>query len=363
MARKKQKSQNSQRRRGAPEWPKPQPPDRLIVPKDEETFIVQPNQEGMRLDQFLCVRIPYRSRNQLQKMIKERAVTNQDGKALGRAYRVRALEELTVPLPPPPDEAYTIDQIPLNILYEDDLLIVLNKQPNIVCHPSGGHLYDTLINALHLRYRDLEDEEKDIIPKLAHRIDRETSGILVAVKSKRHERGSPLVFEKTDIRKEYFAVAEGVIAEDAFEVDAPMCKKPGIDPNMAPMVIHPDGQTARTAFRVIERFRDFTLVRCRLYTGRQHQIRVHLQHVGHPIICDKIYGKREELWLNDVREWRADLRNRMILDRQALHSCLLSFPHPATQEQVTFEAPLTEDMAGALEQLRQGAADRRDGNG
>lgn len=328
------------------------PPDQLIVPQEAITWTVLPNQEGMRLDRFVQVKLRHNSRNRVQQLIAAREVTA-NGKPVGRAYRVKVLEEIRLPLPPPPDAAFRIDEIELNIIYEDELLIVLNKQPNIVVHPSGSHLYDTLINALHLRFRNLEDAENDIVPKLAHRIDKETSGVLVAVKTGRHERGSPLVFENTNIIKEYLAIAEGNLREDDFEVNQPLCKEPGGDLNMSLMVVHPDGQAARTGFRVIERFGAFTLVRCRLYTGRQHQIRVHLQSIGHPIVCDKLYGLREVLHLSDLRPLPQDEPDTLLLGRQALHSCRLTFTHPNTGEDLTIQAPLPEDMERTLRTLRE----------
>ena len=353
MARSDSKGKPSDtRRRSRPDWAKPQPPDKLILPQSEEVFIVHPNQDGMRLDNFLKMRIKYRSRNQIQQIIRERGVTI-EGKPADRASKVRSEQRVHMALPPPPPEAFEIDKIPLEILYEDDLLVVLNKQPNIVVHPSGGHMFDTVINALHLRYRDLEDESKDVIPKLAHRIDRETSGVLVAVKTGRHERGSPLVFENTDIVKEYFAIAEGVIEKDAFDVDYSICKDPALNPNLAPMIVHPDGLEARTGVTVLERFREFTYVRCRLYTGRQHQIRCHLKAVGHPIICDTIYGVREELRLSGIRPTREGEEDALLIDRQALHSCRLTFPHPETGDELTIRAPLPADMQRTLDALRE----------
>jgi len=338
-------------RRGRREWPRPRPPDKLIVPQEAETFIVHPNQAGMRLDQFLRVKMRYRSRARIQQMIRERAITA-DGKRVDQAYRLKAFEEVRIPLPPPPEEASRIDRIPLDVIYEDESLIVVNKQPNIVVHPSGRHLYDTLINALHLRYRNLEDPEKDIVPKLAHRVDRETSGVLVAVKTRRHERGAPLAFENLDVVKEYLALAEGVVADDAFEIDRPLCKEPGKNPNLALMIVHPEGQQARTGVTVVERFRGFTLLRCRLFTGRQHQIRVHLRSIGHPVVCDKLYGLRKALRLSDLRPLRDGEEDRLLLDRQALHSWRISFTDPGTDEPVAFEAPLPADMSRTLEVLR-----------
>jgi len=331
--------------------PKRQPPDKLIIPQEAETYIVQPGQAGMRLDQFLRAMLRHCSRSRVQQIIAAREVTA-DGKRVGRAYRVKAFEEVRLPLPPPPESAYRIGEIPLDIIYEDDLLIVVNKQPNIVVHPSGSHLFDTLINALHLRYRKLDDPENDVIPKLAHRIDRETSGVLVAVKTARHERGSPLVFENTSVLKEYLAIAEGVVPDGEFEVNRPLCKEPGKNPNLALMIVHPEGRPARTAFQVVERFAKFTLLRCRLFTGRQHQIRVHLQSVGHPVLCDKLYGLREELRLSDIRPLAPGEADLSLLNRHALHSWSVTIPHPHTGKPLIFEAPIPPDMERTLEAFR-----------
>jgi 23S rRNA pseudouridine1911/1915/1917 synthase len=327
-------------------------PDKLIVPQSFATFVVAPDEVGSRLDQFLKKRLKWRSREKIQQLIVEREVTS-SGARLDRAYKVKVGEEIRLPLPPPPEDANRIQEIPLEILYEDEILIVLNKAPNIVVHPAGRHKYDTLINALHLRYRNLEDAKSDIIPRLAHRIDRETSGVLVGYKMRRHDRRAPLVFEHQDVSKEYLALAEGVMADDEGVIDLPLAREPHENPGLALVVVTPGGSNARTGFRVVERFKEFTLVRCRLFTGRMHQIRAHLKALGHPIVCDKLHGVRRELWLSDIRPIGAKEENRLLLDRQALHSARIEFDHPATGERLRIEAPLPEDMRTTLEQLRK----------
>ncbi|MDK1032230.1 MAG: RluA family pseudouridine synthase [Planctomycetia bacterium] len=343
------------------------------MPPEAETFIVHRAQAGMRLDQFLKDKLKWRSRTKVQELIETREITA-NGVRVDRSYRVKPGEEIRIPLAPPPEEAFRIAEIPLGILYEEDLLGVMNKQPHIVVHPTGPHRYDTLINALHLRYRNLDDPKKDIIPKLAHRIDRETSGVLVVCKTGRHERGVPLVFERSDVRKEYLALAEGVVESDSGMIDLPLGREPGKDSNtlsrsargattpigtlrakQAEFVLRfvtPDGAPARTGYEVAERFNSFTLVRARLFTGRQHQIRVHLQALGHPVVCDKFYGIREEFHLSDARQLRPDEDDVLLLDRQALHSWRVTFPHPTTGKQITVEAPLPDDMRRTLELLR-----------
>ena len=257
-------------------------PDRLITPQAAEEHFVYPDQAGLRLDQFLKVKLRWRSRTKVQELIELREVTS-SGTRLDCSYRVKSGEMVRVPLPPAPaDACERMAEIPLEILYEDDQLLVLNKQPNIVVHPAGKHHYDTLINALHLRYRNLEDHRKDVVPKLAHRIDKDTSGVLVVCKTGRNDRSVPLIFEQSDITKEYLAIAEGVIEQEEGLIDLRLGREEHENANLAQMMVREDGQEARTGFKVVERFAAFTLVRCRLYTGRMHQIRVHLQALGHP---------------------------------------------------------------------------------
>ena len=328
------------------------PPDRLILPQEAETFEVHPSDAGMRLDRFLKGKLKWRSRAKVQELIREREITA-DGVRLDRAYRVKTGDEIRIPVPPPPEDAFRIlSEISLDILYEDEVLVVLNKQPNIVVHPVGPHRYNTLINALHLRYRDLDDEERDVVPKLAHRIDRETSGVLVVSKSGRHDRGAPIVFENTEVRKEYLALAEGALASNTGTIDLPIGPEPGVDVRVVKRVITPDGASARTDYTVEERFEAFTLVRLRLHTGRQHQIRVHLQALGHAVVCDKSYGVRKVLRLSDVRSLSVGEEDMILLERQALHSYRVAFPHPVTGEELTVEAPLPEDMRRAREVMR-----------
>lgn len=341
--------------RGKPKHPPKKLPDKLIVPQSAETFYVYPDQSGMRLDQFLKFRLKWRSRTKVQELIEQREVTSH-GVRLDCSYRTKVGETICLPLPPPPEDAFRIHEIPLEILHEDDLLIILNKPPDLVVHPAGKHKYDTLINALHLRYRNLEDPKKDILPKLAHRIDRETSGVLIAYKMRRHDRKAPLVFERTDVRKEYVAIAEGVLPEDSGVIDLPLSREAETAPNMMGLMrVLPGGQTAKTGFEVLERFAGFTFVRCRLYTGRMHQIRVHLKAIGHPILCDKLYGTRRELRLSDLRPLKKGEEDILLLDRQALHAQRIRFTHPSTGQNMAFEADVPADMRRALEHLRHGS--------
>lgn len=333
--------------------PPGKPPDRLIVPQAAEEYFVYPDQAGLRLDQFLKLKLRWRSRSKVQELIEQREVTSA-GVRLDRAYKVKSGETVRVPLPPAPADARErMAEIQLDILYEDDRLVVLNKQPNVVVHPAGKHHYDTLINALHLRYRNLEDHRKDVIPKLAHRIDKDTSGVLVVCKTAPGDRSVPVIFEHGGVTKEYLAIAEGVIEKEEGMIDLPLGREEHENANLALMMVREDGQEARTGFKVVERFDEFTLVRCRLYTGRMHQIRVHLKAIGHPVLCDKVYGQRAKFHLSDARPLKAGEEDVLLLDRQALHAARITFKHPGTKQPLTIEAPLPEDMERTLEALRR----------
>jgi 23S rRNA pseudouridine1911/1915/1917 synthase len=327
------------------------PPDKLIVPQEAEIFHVYSDQAGMRLDQFLKMRLHWRSRTKAQELIETREITA-GGVRLDCSYRVKLGEQVRLPLPPPPEAAYRIAEIPLEILYEDDLLIILNKPPNLVVHPAGKHRYDTLINALHLRYRNLLDPKQDIVPRLAHRIDRETSGVLIAYKMRRLDRGSPLVFERAKVVKEYLAIAEGVVEQDSALIDLPIGRQPNTPPDQAQVTVYAGGQPSRTGYQVIERFRHFTLLRCRLFTGRMHQIRVHLQAIGHPVVCDKKYGLRAELRRSDLGPLAPGEEDLTLLSRQALHAHQIRFNHPANGRAMDIIAPLPPDLQRLLEALR-----------
>ena len=338
--------------KGPPEWPKRRPPDNLILPQEVRTFVAHPGDSGTRLDRFLKMKLKWRSRTKVQELIRNKEITIA-GARVDSAYRLKLGDEVRIPLPPPPEDAFRIAEIPLDILYEDDLLVVLNKQPNIIVQPVGPHRYNTIINALHLKYRNLEDDKKDIHPKLAHRIDRETSGVLVAYKSGRYDRSAPIAFENMDMTKEYLALAEGRIEEGSGTIDLPVGAEPGTHRYSSKRVVTAHGAHALTEYQVVERFDAFTLLRLRIHTGRQHQIRVHLQSQGHPVVCDKRYGLREELRLSDIRPLGTGEEDSCLLDRQALHSCLITFPHPTTNKPLTVEAPLPEDMLRTLSALRE----------
>ncbi len=323
-------------------------PIHLIEPQREVELVVDAPGEGMRLDAFLAVRLKWRSRASVQRMLEERRVTV-NGERHRRTYRVKAGDSITIPLPEPPPEAFEIGEIPLDIIFEDEYLVVLNKQPGVVVHPTGKYRYDTLINALHLRYRRPDQPEKDVIPKLAHRLDRETSGVLIVCKTDAARRQLTRDFNVGRVRKKYVAIVEGEPKENEFTIDLPLGRDDE-SKDSSRQRVQEDGAAALTRFAVVETFGNHSFVHAFPETGRQHQIRVHLSAAGHPILCDKLYGKRRRLAEGDLKNEPG--RGECILDRQALHCAEMGVNHPITGEEISFEAPLPADMSRVLSALR-----------
>lgn len=323
----------------------------MIQPETEWRVVVDLDSEGTRLDKFLALKLPWRSRASVRKLLEERQITIA-GMPRRRSYRVKEGEEIIIPLPPPPPEADPdrLMEIPLHILHEDDSLIALNKQPGIVVHPVGRKRFNTLINALHMRYRRLDDPEKDVVPRLAHRLDRETSGVMVVAKTESARRALYFEFERKKARKEYLAIVEGHFPENIREIDLAIGQDVENEIRMKQAVRKFDGLHAITRIEIVERLGGFTLLRLKPLTGRQHQLRVHCAAVGHPIVCDSLYGIRAKLMESDVLD---DAGDGMLLERQALHAHRITLRHPASGELVTYEAPLFEDMERTLEAMRK----------
>ena len=298
--------------------------------------------DGRRLDKFVHHRSHWRSRTTVQQIIKSGSV-RVNGEPAGASTRLRKGDLVVVKLNLPKVD---LSEIRLDIIYEDDLLTALNKQAGMLVHPAGKRLFGTLINALHAHYHD----EPDVTPMLCHRLDEFTSGALLVAKDANTKRYIQREFEAGRVRKEYLAIVEGDMAEDGGRIDATVGTFRGNAPDYRTRMQAdvPWGQEALTEYRVEERFGDFTLVRCMLHTGRTHQIRVHLNHIGHPVLCDSVYTGRERLTRSDLGLGG----DEVVLERQALHSAMLKFVHPLTQETLTIEADIAEDMSRTVELLR-----------
>ncbi|MCB9639873.1 MAG: RluA family pseudouridine synthase [Myxococcales bacterium] len=310
----------------------------------EHTLKVTVEQTSQRLDRYLASleSLPY-SRSQLKRWIQEGHIYRNDRS--GRpADRVQAGDIIRI-TPPPPEPITAIPQdIPLDIFYEDEHLIVINKPVGMVVHPAPGHPSGTLVNALLFHCRDLSGIGDALRPGIVHRLDRDTSGVLVVAKHDQAHRGLADLFRlrpKEHLDRRYLAIARGTFNEDKLHIDTPYGRHPTQRLRFSSLV--QSERRAVTDLWVQERFTQATLLMLRLHTGRTHQIRVHLADRGRPLIGDALYGG------NAPRNWPHALRD---FPRQALHAARLAFTHPITQEFLSFEAPLPEDLQQLLQVLR-----------
>ncbi len=311
-----------------------------------------------RLDKYLTDRITFMSRTQLQRLIEVGGVTVNERKPKA-STKLRLGDVVDVVVPPPPSTEIQGEDIPIDVIFEDEHMLVLNKQPDIIVHPARSHNRGTLLNALvyHFQHRSnaggsLSQVGKDLArPGVVHRLDRNTSGVMVIAKDDESHWKIGRQFEQRTVDKRYLAIVQGEFDADVDPIELPIgphySRVRGLREKM--IVRHDQlGKPALTICRVRQRFKGFTLVELELKTGRTHQIRVHLTFRGFPLAGDDMYEGRTV----KASEIDPSLPTDTILDRQALHAALLSFNHPITGERRTFTAPLRGDMANLIRLLR-----------
>lgn len=299
------------------------------------SFVVLPEEVGQRLDRYLVTVLSELSRTHIQQLIANEAI-QVNGRASKPGYLLRVGDEITV------DQTATLPQashaqpnaLPLDIVYEDEDVLIINKAPGMVVHPAPGHSNDTLVNALLAYYPDLQADDADQRPGIVHRLDRDTSGLLIVAKNIHAQAALVEQMQRHEIVKRYQALVEGVIALDQGSIDAPIGRDPRHRQQMAITTV--GSREARTHFRVLERFNRHTLLLIQLETGRTHQIRVHLKAIGHPVVGDLTYGSG-----NVIRGSK--------LERQFLHAWQLQFAHPISGKPLQFEAPLPADLQKVLD--------------
>jgi len=330
--------------------PKP-PPDRTPGPAQDRTFEFQLKgaPATQRLDTHLAARVSDYSRTFIKRLIEEGAITV-NGRAVKPSYTPREGDTITVRVPALPDQAIEPEDIPLDIVYEDDWIVVVNKPFDMVVHPAKGHQSGTLVNAIAHHCRNLSRFSGELRAGVVHRLDRDTSGVILMVKDESVHQDIARQFERRQVKKEYVAICRGRFELDSDVVDAPLGPHPAQSERRA--VRHDVGKKARTVYEVAERLGEFTVVRCYPETGRTHQIRVHLRHVGHPIACDMLYGAGGAIYLSDLTGGEHPPDDEPLLARQALHARRLTIRHPALERTMCFEAPLPPDMSGLIEALR-----------
>ncbi|MDN5387947.1 MULTISPECIES: RluA family pseudouridine synthase [Bacillus] len=294
---------------------------------------VHEEHKGERIDKYLTAVEADWSRTQVQQWIKEdRVLVN--GNAVKANYKVQEGDAVSVHVPEPEPLDVTAEPMDLDIYYEDQDVLVVNKPRGMVVHPAPGHLTGTLVNGLMAHCDDLSGINGVMRPGIVHRIDKDTSGLLMVAKNDMaHESLVNQLVNKTVTRK-YTALVHGVISHDHGTIDAPIGRDKKDRQSMT--VTRENGKHAVTHFEVIERFDDFTVVECQLETGRTHQIRVHMKYIGFPLAGDPKYGPKKTVDFNG----------------QVLHAGVLGFDHPRTGEYVEFEAPLPDDMKNLLDKIR-----------
>ena len=301
-----------------------------------EILTLQPNKEdaGRRIDAWLAETLEDMTRSAAQRLIEERRVTC-GGKALAKNYKLSGGETVEVALPEPEAVDLIPQNIPLDVVYEDGDVIVVNKPKGLVVHPAPGHPDGTLVNALMFHCGDsLSGIGGELRPGIVHRIDRDTSGLIIAAKNDMAHQKLAAQLQDHTLARVYECIVTGNLREDTGTVDAPIGRH---RTDRKKMAVVADGRNAVTHWEVIDRYPGFTHVRCRLETGRTHQIRVHMAHIGHPILGDTVYGNKKPV---------AGLQG------QCLHAVGLRFLHPRTGEPVELHCGLTEEFRKQLRLLQ-----------
>ncbi len=299
-----------------------------------------------RLDAFLAAQIDGWSRARLQRLIEDEEVLV-NGKPAKASHKLRQGDEIEVELTPPPAASFTPENIPLNIIFEDDSLLVVNKPAGLVVHPAAGIHSGTLANALAFHFQQLSTRAGEIRPGIVHRLDQGTSGLMVVAKNEATHESLADQFRAREVYKSYLALVHGVVKQESGRIEQPIARDPRTRIRMA---VVPAGRGALSLYKVRRSFKSFTLLEVELKTGRTHQIRVHLSWLKHPVVGDEVYGGGRDKTVQDVR-LRAAIRK---LQRQFLHAERLGFRHPVSGESLQFVAPLPVELENLLAELGAG---------
>jgi len=303
---------------------------------DNRIFLAEQSDSGQRLDKFLTVRMPDFSRSRIQQIIEQSLVLIADKPILDSAYKVKAGEQYIVGLLPPINSEIISNDTKLNVIFEDEHLLVINKPAGMTVHPAPGHTSDTLVNALLGHCGDSLSGIGGVMrPGIVHRIDKDTSGLLVVAKHDIAHRHLSEQLALRTLKRTYTAIVKGMPVPTSGTIDAAIGRSPRNRQKMA--VLKSGGKDAVTHYRTNEIFADATWLTCNLETGRTHQIRVHLSHIGHPIVGDQVYGRKFK---------------NIDFPRQALHAQALTLIHPISGEKMDFECDLPQDMLDLIEMLR-----------
>lgn len=316
----------------------------------ELTFIVPAGKKPERIDQFLTHHVENATRSKVQRAIRAGAVLV-DGQRVRCSHRVAPGQEIHVTLPKPPPQDALPEQIPVDILYEDERLIVLNKPAGMVTHPAYGNMSGTLVNALLYHCNTLSRLNGPTRPGIIHRLDKDTTGLMVVAKDDEAHAHLARQFSRRTIDREYWAIVWGVFRQHSGTIEAELARSRSDRKKMAVVA---GGKPAVTEYTVLEQFEYLSLLRLTLKTGRTHQIRVHLSHINHPVFGDPTYNGRRIVWGPGTARQRAEVGMMLkLMGRQALHARTIGFVHPATGKALRFTSDLPSDMAEILRLLRK----------
>ncbi len=308
---------------------------------EKKTYSITEENPGNRLDIFLSLENPSLSRSRIKNLIEEGHVLL-NGSPSKASHHLKSGEVVTLSIPEPQPLNIKLEPIPLDIIYEDNAILVLNKPPGLVVHPGAGDQSGTLVNALLYHCKNLSGIGGKLRPGIVHRLDKDTSGIMVIAKDDISHHSLSKQFAERKVKKKYRTFVWGSVRNDKGTIDSPIGRHPHHRKKMAPLAKR--GKAAVTHYKVIKRFDYITLLEIGLETGRTHQIRVHLSSIHHPILKDPLYGRGRST-SSITKRISNDLK------RQALHACLLGFVHPVKVTYMEFTSPMPEDMKMVLDEL------------
>lgn len=311
---------------------------------------VGPDDQQLRLDHFLTARLEGFSRARLQAVIRKQRVTV-DGQPGKPSQRLTLGQKVVIRVPEPPPSGPIPENIPLDVLYEDEHIVAINKPPAMVVHPAKGHWAGTMAAALAHHFQNLSALGGPTRPGIVHRLDRDTSGVILVAKHDAAHAWLTKQFENRRVEKEYVAIVSPAPDRDRDVIDKPIGVHPYQREKMAIRDEHPSSKPAVTAYEVVERIGGFAWLRLLPKTGRTHQLRVHLASIGCPILADKLYSGRSRFLRGEL--YRDENDTTVLLHRQALHAHRLRLVHPATREPVEFIAPIPQDLIQAMDAIRE----------
>ncbi len=319
-------------------------------------FTIQAEHHNQRIDAVLAVLIDGYSRVFIRKVI-QAGPARVNGVVVKPSFKVRTDQVVNISLPPPPVDGPQPEEIPLSILYEDEAFLAIDKPAGMVVHPAKGNWKGTLASALAFRFQQLSDIGGPSRPGIIHRLDRDTSGVILVAKTNAAHMALADQFEQRTVQKEYFALAVGRIELDRDIINLPIGPHPYQRDKMAIRRDHPQSKTAETRYEVLARHAAVNVLKVQPKTGRTHQIRVHLSHIGAPVLCDRLYAGHTQITRGELLRRIANKAAQqpgdddVLLARQALHARRIEFAHPTTKQPMSIESPIPDDIHAVLQTL------------